>query len=78
VLHALVSDMPVKERLELVAAIGSDRLDPERELVHLLLADFEKILAPAVVEVRDDVFATAQLRHTLLASKALKYDAHLL
>jgi hypothetical protein len=27
VFHALVSDVPVEERLELVAAIGSDRLD---------------------------------------------------
>jgi len=30
VLHALVGNMPAKERLELVAAIGADRLDPER------------------------------------------------
>ncbi len=31
VLHAAARDMPVEERLELVAAIGADRLDPERE-----------------------------------------------
>jgi hypothetical protein len=34
VFHALVCNVPAEERLELVAAIGSDRLDPERELVH--------------------------------------------
>jgi hypothetical protein len=31
--HPLVCYMPMKERLELVATVGSDRLDPERELV---------------------------------------------
>ena len=44
----------------------------------LLLAGFEKILAPAVVEVRGDAFPATQLRDTLLASKALEHDAHLL
>ncbi len=33
VFHALVSYMPVEERLELVAAVGSDGLDPEGELL---------------------------------------------
>ncbi len=34
VFHARVGDVPVEERLELVAAIGSDRLDSKRELLH--------------------------------------------
>lgn len=34
VFHAQVSDVPVEERLELVAAVGSEGADPERELLH--------------------------------------------
>jgi hypothetical protein len=44
----------------------------------LLLARFEKVLAPAVVEVRGDAFTTTQFRDTLLASKALEHNADLL
>ena len=31
-LHAQVCDMPMEERLELVAAVGLDRADPKRKL----------------------------------------------
>ena len=44
----------------------------------LLLAGFEGVLAPAVIEVRRDAFTTAQLRDTLLALKPPEYDADLL
>ena len=32
VLHAQVCDMPMEERLELVAAVGLNRADPKRKL----------------------------------------------
>ena len=34
VFHAFVCNVPVEERLELVAAIRADRLDPKRELLN--------------------------------------------
>ncbi len=52
VLDALVRDMAVEERLELVAAIGSDGLDPERELLYHVVDEVDGIgLGVALVDV---------------------------
>jgi hypothetical protein len=44
----------------------------------LLLARFEKVLAPSVVEVRGDAFSTTEIGDALLASKPFKDNADLL
>ena len=44
----------------------------------LLLARFEKVLAPPVVEVRGDALSPTEIGDTLLASKPFEYDADLL
>ena len=41
VLQTQVSDVPVKERLELVAAIGSDCAYPKRELLHRVVDEVD-------------------------------------
>jgi hypothetical protein len=51
---------------------------PGRVASQLLLARFEKVLAPALVEVRGDAFSTAQVGDTLLASESFEHDADLL
>ena len=50
VFHALVGDMPVEERLELVAAVGSDGADPKRELLYHVVdeVDGTRLGVPAV------------------------------
>ncbi len=47
---------------DLVAGRFSDRVARQ-----LLLARFEKVLAPSVVEVRGDAFSSTQISDTLLA-----------
>ena len=52
VLHAQVSHVPVEERLELVAAIGADRSDPERELLDHVVDEVDRIrLSVAVIDL---------------------------
>ncbi len=43
VLHAQVCDMPMKERLELVAAVGLDRADPKRKLVDHVIDEVDGV-----------------------------------
>jgi hypothetical protein len=42
--HPLVRDVPVEQRLELMSAIGSDRVDPEGELLNDILDEVDGIL----------------------------------
>src|ERR1700688_5048799 len=42
------------------------------------LAGFQEVLRPAIIEVLDDPFATAQLGDALLAAQALQHNADLL
>lgn len=52
VFHAQVSHVPVEERLELVAAIGADRSDPERELLDHVVDEVDRIrLSVAVIDL---------------------------
>jgi hypothetical protein len=44
----------------------------------LLLARFEKVLAPSVVEVRGDALSSTEIRDALLAPQPFKNDTDLL
>jgi len=48
---------------------------PQRVAGELLLAGFEEVFGPAVVEVRGDAFTPTQVGHALLASQSLEDDA---
>ena len=41
--HPQVSHVPVEQGLELVAAVGSDRADPERELLHHVVDEVDGV-----------------------------------
>ena len=68
-------ELPVlaSQIFDFVAGRFSDRVASQ-----LLLARFEKVLAPAVVEVRSDAFSATQAGDALLASQPFEYDADLL
>ena len=52
VFHAQVSHMPMEERLELVASIGADGSDPERELLDHVVDEVDCIrLSVAVIDL---------------------------
>ncbi len=51
VFHAQVGDMPVEERLELVAAVGSNGSNAERELLDHIVDEVDRIgLGVALVD----------------------------
>jgi hypothetical protein len=43
-----------------------------------LVASFQKVLRPAVVEVLNNPFAAAELSDAVLAAKSIQHDADLL
>jgi hypothetical protein len=71
--HLLQLSVLRPQFLDLVAARLSNGIPRQ-----LLLAGFEKVLAPAVVEVRRDALSAAQLGDALLTAQALEYDPDLL
>jgi hypothetical protein len=43
--HAMVFDVPVELSLPFVVAIGSDRMDPEREVLHGVIEEGDRVHA---------------------------------
>ena len=53
VFHAEIGDMPVEERLELVAAVGSNGSNAERELLDHIVDEVDRIgLGVALVDLQ--------------------------
>ncbi len=67
-----------------LAVLGAEILDlitgrlPDRVTGQLLLACLQKLLAPAVVEVRRDALSATQLRDALIPPQPFEYDPDLL